>query len=340
MSFTPNRIGLMAMFWVISLLAAGMGAFSVFGLPLAAIVILLWYVRARTRRIWSCIFLFYAILLIPTALPPTKKVYRHDCAGRLTKIGTAILNYRADKGHWPPAYVADENGVPEHSWRVLILEYTNRKDLFDRYRFDKPWDSPFNQKLVNQMPSFYGCTNHTTRPGHTRFSEVIGPNTVWKSDGEFEPGRTLFGFRFPLTAMVCESFEEIPWTKPTDFSAEDLISSFEQNAGRVAAGGHKDETFWAERPHSIPVLYSNGAVSPLAIPDDIEHFREATHDHVDEIQPRIHEFRWKWGRIVSLICFTAISVAPSWFMKNSDPESQQRESQLSPTHNPSLPRQY
>ncbi len=39
----------------------------------------------------------------------------------LKQISLALLNYENRYGTFPPAYVADKNGRPMHSSRVLIL---------------------------------------------------------------------------------------------------------------------------------------------------------------------------------------------------------------------------
>ena len=35
-----------------------------------------------------------------------------------------------------------------HSWRVLLLPYLDRSDLYKAYDFTEPWDGPNNRKLL------------------------------------------------------------------------------------------------------------------------------------------------------------------------------------------------
>src|SRR5688572_33251458 len=51
---------------------------------------------------------------------------------------------------FPPAYVADSNGTPMHSWRVLILPYIEANHIYDRYDQTQPWDSATNRQLRSE----------------------------------------------------------------------------------------------------------------------------------------------------------------------------------------------
>src|SRR4051812_3837711 len=48
---------------------------------------------------------------------------RTKCKNHLKDIALALHNYHDAYGTFPPAYIADQNGRPMHSWRVLILPY-------------------------------------------------------------------------------------------------------------------------------------------------------------------------------------------------------------------------
>jgi hypothetical protein len=61
----------------------------------------------------------------------------------------AVANYHDVKGHYPPAYIADANGKPMHSWRVLILPYLEENELFEKYDFTQPWNSEANLRLAS-----------------------------------------------------------------------------------------------------------------------------------------------------------------------------------------------
>ena len=81
---------------------------------------------------------------------------RANCLGlRIGLIGKALVEYHADKGHFPPAYVLGQDGRPAHSWRVLLLPYLGYEDLYSRYNFSEPWNGPNNRLLADEMPVEY-----------------------------------------------------------------------------------------------------------------------------------------------------------------------------------------
>lgn len=149
------------------------------------------------------------------------------CCGRIGEIGLAMLHYHEKYGHFPPAYVADANGRPMHSWRVLLLEFLN-PTLFQAYDFSEPWDGPKNRQLVRWMPSTYGCPSHpeSQEQGFTNYVVVVGEGTVFPgtrgvSIDEVRDGRDS-------TILVVEAVGlNIPWTEPRDLRFDEM--SFKLN---------------------------------------------------------------------------------------------------------------
>jgi hypothetical protein len=52
---------------------------------------------------------------------------RAVCANNLKQIGLGILNYESYHGFLPPPYLANDQGRPIHSWRVLILPFVEEQ---------------------------------------------------------------------------------------------------------------------------------------------------------------------------------------------------------------------
>src|ERR1043165_2482222 len=69
-------------------------------------------------------------------------------ANNLKQLALAMQMYVAANRHFPAAAVTGSDGKTKHSWRVAILPYVEQRSLYDQYRFDEPWDSENNKKLI------------------------------------------------------------------------------------------------------------------------------------------------------------------------------------------------
>lgn len=138
------------------------------------------------------------------------------CHHSLKYIGLALHAYHDDYGAFPPAVVADEAGRPIHSWRVLLLPYLDRKALYDRYRFDEPWDGPNNIQLLKEMPTIFACPNHRQAEStKATYLAVSGPGTAFPGSASTTTRDMTDG---PSTvAMVGETTGPgVPWLQPVD----------------------------------------------------------------------------------------------------------------------------
>jgi len=106
-----------------------------------------------------------------------------QCSNQLKQIALALYNYRDVYGRFPPPYLADKDGKPVHSWRVLILPFIEHETLFKQYNFKEPWNGLANAKRAASRPPVYVCARDESAgaPGATSTSYlgVVGPGTVW-----------------------------------------------------------------------------------------------------------------------------------------------------------------
>lgn len=165
---------------------------------------------------------------IRVVMDANRPCLRCKCVKNLKQIGLALYNYQEAYGSLPPAYLADSDGKPLHSWRVLILPFLEQPPVEDTpgawrprgwrdYRYDEPWDGPNNRSLVAPTPSFYLCPAHTDAEGRglTSYVVVVGPRTAF-------PGGRPSTITVPRdgtsdTILVVESSNSsILWTEPRD----------------------------------------------------------------------------------------------------------------------------
>ncbi len=94
------------------------------------------------------------LIVLPAIQSSRGLVNSHpSCNYCLLNIALALQNYHDDYGSFPPAYIPDKDGKPMHSWRVLLLPYLERRTLYEKYRFDEPWNGPNNRKLALEKPA-------------------------------------------------------------------------------------------------------------------------------------------------------------------------------------------
>jgi hypothetical protein len=159
---------------------------------------------------------------LPAVTKARKAAERERRMRNLRSLAIALVNYEAAQGHFPAATVYGPDGKTPHSWRVAILPYVDH-ELYLQYRFNEPWDSPANRKLLARMPAVF--RGPETPPGTTDTSYYVltGPETILGPETIFDGKARKKGTRFSRiqdgassTLLLVEAKRSIPWTKPED----------------------------------------------------------------------------------------------------------------------------
>ena len=248
--------------YVFALLAAGMAAFGVWGILIAAWVGATWACIAgnsnRLLELWlslSFASLVLGGLLIPGSMGSHRGVSsRNSCLNNMKQILLALNNYESAHGAYPPPYVADADGKAMHSWRVLILPYLEHAALFKKYRMDEPWDGPNNRELWEDMPEVYRCPgcDACKRLGVKPFGDVpansanyfaiVGENSAWSA--ATKRTRQELRARGADTLLVMEhTGKREPWTAPVDLTEEAAVSAL-RDGGVPGHPTLSDGWFW------------------------------------------------------------------------------------------------
>ncbi len=181
------------------------------------------------------------------------------CINNLHQISIALLNYETQYGCFPSAYVADKDGHRMHSWRVLILPYLDRKDLYDRYRFDEPWNGPHNCTLAAQMPSIFCCPSERI-PGssQTSYLMVVGPGMI--SDGANSSSASQPRDLSETITVIDVGQSGVNWMEPKDCTLPlgDLRSNHPGGFTVAFADGH----VLCLRPEELKARLSSGPAVP------------------------------------------------------------------------------
>jgi hypothetical protein len=127
----------------------------------------------------------------------------------------AVHNYASANGSLPPAYLADSEGRPMHSWRVLLLPYLEQRELYNAYNFNEPWNGPNNAKLAGRIGNIFRRPEAADDSVMTSFVAVVGPQTAF-------PGARALTFEeigdgLSFTIMFVEiPNSDIGWMEPRD----------------------------------------------------------------------------------------------------------------------------
>jgi hypothetical protein len=158
--------------------------------------------------------------------------YLSQSINNIKQIGIAMHNYADAIGHFPPAVVYGPDGKPWHSWRVLVPPYLEQTPIYNKYRFDEPWDGPNNSKLLDPMPDVYRMPGDTSH--FTHYVVPVGPNVAFLAEGATVPDKKGSGaYAQPgkgyrsiaqftdgtsntIIAGTVLPDRKIPWMKPDD----------------------------------------------------------------------------------------------------------------------------
>lgn len=140
-----------------------------------------------------------------------------DASTKLEQVRLALELYHDRWGSYPPAYIADSNGRPMHSWRVLILDELGYSNIKAQYDFSKPWDHIDNQNILTEIPAPYAIDIDPNSYNNLETSvvAVVGDGTLFpgktparRGDVTDDPATTL---------MLIERHESgICWMEPKD----------------------------------------------------------------------------------------------------------------------------
>lgn len=227
-------------------------------LGLAFFLFLWWKVRTRkwmeAATIAGVVFTL-AALLLPAVQFSHPHRRRMPCANNLRKIGQALMQYEQAYGSLPPAYVADENGKPMHSWRVLLLPFMEQEAIYKRYDFSEPWDGPNNIKLAPLLDSIYACHSDSRKVpnSQTSYVAVTGPATMWLGAKSGRFGDARDGATNVILVVEVHN-SGIQTTEPRDLDISQMTMAISPKSGLGISSGHGD---------GANVLFLDGSVKWL-----------------------------------------------------------------------------
>ena len=208
-----------------------------------------------------------AALLIPAVQGGREAARLANCQSNMKQIGFAMQMYHAKNGHYPPAFVADKDGKPMHSWRVLLLPYLGEQALYGQYRMNEPWNSPHNAALANRMPAVYRCPSaNNIAPNVTNYAMLVGPNAISTGPKGRSKAEITDGLANTI-AIVETTGNNINWLSPNDLDAETMSFDLNENNGKEIGSNH---------PTAANVLFCDGNVRILTKGSDPDNIKAMT----------------------------------------------------------------
>ncbi|WP_417392279.1 DUF1559 domain-containing protein [Gimesia sp.] len=213
-----------------------------------------------TRQRWlelgvvAGIFLLLLGLLLPAVHRAREEARRSSSKNNLKQIGLALHDYHATHLCFPPGGTIREDGLPMHSWMIMIMPFLDASPYYNMVDSSLPWNSPENfpvcelSKPVYQIPETdmgltsdgQGVTFYLGNPNlmHRNSSIALrdlkgGVAHNWFAGeiaGNFQPWGYPFNWR-PLGTKLCDgpnSFGHPAWDGVNILLADGKVSYFSE----------------------------------------------------------------------------------------------------------------
>jgi len=220
----------------------------------------------ETTLVWGGVLLLVGFFVL-TILPPTSgHVYprRTECKSHLKQLALAMHNYHDKYGSFPPAYIADKNGRPMHSWRVLLLPFLAFDHLYKEYRFDEPWNGPHNRELAALPIQLFHCPADTGTKSDTSYVVVVGPKTIFPGASSIKIADIADGTS--NTILMVETVDSgINWLEPRDMSYEEALRGINPKTGWGISSRHEGGAQVALADGSVRFLPDKTPVDQLRL---------------------------------------------------------------------------
>lgn len=187
------------------------------------------------------VLLFGAGILVALLLPAVQAARgaarRAQSMNNMKQIVLALHNYEAQYQSFPPAFVADANGKPLYSWRVLILPYLGdpvAASASQRFDMSKAWDSPENRAISDMMVPIFHSPNDVT--GTCSYMALAGPNTMFSGEKGTRLSQIADGTANSI-ALVEVFGRQQSWAEPKDVDVTAVPILVGRSPGQVPGTG-------------------------------------------------------------------------------------------------------
>jgi len=185
----------------------------------------------------SAIILVAAALFLPSIRFASGASETLQCKNNLKNIVLALHNYASrNGGQFPPAYTVDSNGKPLHSWRTLILAHVDRRELYDRVDYSKPWNDPVNADVFKTALSVYSCPSLENPDNLTTYQVIVSPGSCFPLPKSRNMSEMTDGAGQTLLVVEMCSEHAVPWMSPQDTDEQTFLDQYPKGCSPHSGG--------------------------------------------------------------------------------------------------------
>ena len=256
---------------------------------------------------------------------------------QMRQIAYALHTHHDVHGTFPPAYSVDEQGVPLHSWRTLLLPYLEEQQLAQKINLEEPRSRDANASLLGgRHIKVFQSPREPARnglPDETNYLAVVDEETVLRP-GEHATFRSIRDGTASTIVFVEAVGRGIRWHEPRDLTMEeaiDLLSGeFDEAVEWIEPGYYLSTRYRGDGLRPRLVGWADGHVSPICILDretaralltragGEEVTEESVKSNCNQKALRIG-YVIQWPRILANVIFAALAIAPAFRKRGSRP---------------------
>lgn len=178
-------------------------------------------------------------VLAPAVMAARTAARRAQSQNNLKQLMIAMHNYHDAYKHFPAAVVIGPDGKTPHSWRVALLPFVEGNQLYEQYKFDEPWDSENNKKVLEKTPPVFRHPAADANSTDASYFVLTGDTTIFSGTQGAELNDIRDGTS--NTIAIVEAQRSIPWTKPEDIPYDPAkplpkLGGYEPNVFEAAFG--------------------------------------------------------------------------------------------------------
>lgn len=155
---------------------------------------------------------------------------------KLRQIGLAVHNFESVYKMMPGGVDPGQPKPKQLSWRVYLLPFFGdpaSTQLFQEFKFDEPWDSEHNSKLIAKMPDMYRFSKAQVAAGHTVVQMPLGPGLIREEGKSIRFSNITDGLSNTLLIALSTDEAAVPWTKPEDFNPLENLELIRSDNGKM-----------------------------------------------------------------------------------------------------------